>query len=79
MPSLPINDNRRPELNERQNNVQYDFNLIPPLPMFRKLKNFPNFKWLIRVAKIALQLQRNTTEFTKQRNSNIAGYVQDKN
>ncbi len=73
MPSLPINDNRRPELNERQNNVQYDFNLIPPLPMFRKLKNFPNFKWLIRVAKIALQLQRNTTEFTKQRNSNIAG------
>ena len=73
-PSLPKNDNRKQELNQRQTDVQYDFTLIPPLPMFRNLRNFPNFKWLIKVAKITLQLQKNTTEFER-RNPNFEGLV----
>lgn len=67
------NDNRRQELNRRQTDVQYDFTLIPPLPMFRNFKGFPSSKWLIKVAKIALQLQKNTSKFTKKQNSNSEG------
>lgn len=77
MASLPQydnrSDNRKQELNQRQTDVQYDFTLIPPLPIFKNFRGFPSFKWLIKVAKIALQLQKNTTAFTIKENPNFEG------
>jgi arachidonate 15-lipoxygenase len=68
--SLPNAQNkaeRVQKLLNKQTKFQYNFNLISPLPMLDKLstEDGPAIKWLFMVAKIALDLQRNTIEVKK--------------
>jgi arachidonate 15-lipoxygenase len=75
-PSLPNDGNkvqRQQQLRNKQNNVQYDFDLIPSLPMFGNFRGFPNFKWLLEVAKTALKLQQNTAQVRERQNLSFSG------